>query len=120
MQTKEEEEEEASDVRWAKEHRALVQRFIVKGKTVTAITNLTRVPIANLEAERLCHELAGFVWANDNRTYGLENIEIVGRDGVILAAGKDCVGMFTDTWIGLNRLGELLCIVLGVPEDNLV
>jgi hypothetical protein len=93
VQTKAEEAEEISDAKWAVEHRALVQRFTIKGNAVVVMTTLTRQPVADLQAEQLCHELGGFVWANENWSkYGLENIQIVGSDGTPLAGREGLKG----------------------------
>ena len=65
--------------------RALVQGFNVKGQTVTVITNLTRDPVDINDAQELCHNLGAFVWANDNRHFGLQDIRVTGANGELLS-----------------------------------
>jgi hypothetical protein len=96
VQTRQEAEAEVEDARWAQHLRAIVRGFSVGDGTVTVLTSLTGaeaphpssdLPGAVLEsdAQELCHILGGFVWANDNRRFGLENILIKGADGQVLS-----------------------------------
>ena len=85
VQTKQEAEEQAEDARFMGHKRALVQGFNVKGQTVTVITNLTRDPVDINDAQELCHNLGAFVWANDNRHFGLQDIRVTGADGELLS-----------------------------------
>jgi hypothetical protein len=69
-----------------REHkRALVQGFRVKSRTVVVSTNLTGGAADINEARELCHDLGAFIWANENRHFGLENINIVGATGRVLS-----------------------------------
>jgi hypothetical protein len=86
VQTKQEADEQAEDARWVDHERATVQGFNVKGQTVTVITNLTRGPADIRDAQELCHNLGGFVWANENRRFGLQNIKVTGANGELLAS----------------------------------
>jgi len=103
VQTRQEAEAEVEDARWAEHLRATVLGFSVRGRTVTVLTNLTGaeashpsfdLPGAALEsdAQELCHGLGGFVWANDNRRFGLENIEIRGAHGQLLSSRNGISG----------------------------
>jgi hypothetical protein len=73
--------------------RVFIRGFSVKGKTVTALTNLTRDSVSILDHDRLstndaqalCQSLGGFVWANPNRHFGLEDIKITGANGELLS-----------------------------------
>jgi hypothetical protein len=92
VQTKQEAEQEAEDARFLIRKRALVQGFSVRGKTVTVMTNLTRDPVDVYDAEELCHDLGAFVWANNNRHFGLQNIKISGPHGELLSSRSGLSG----------------------------
>ena len=93
VQTKKEADDEARDALYMEHRRALVRSFSVKGKTVTVLTNLTRdsanildpQPPSTSDAQTLCQDLGGFVWANPYRHFGLEDIEITGVQGELLS-----------------------------------
>jgi hypothetical protein len=96
VQTREEAENEVEDARSAEHLRAIVRGFSVRGQTVTVLTNLTGAeplhPSFDLPGEALasyaqdlCHMLGGFVWRSENRSFGLENIEIRGANGELLS-----------------------------------
>jgi hypothetical protein len=38
------------------------------------------------DSQELCSEMGGFVWANENRHFGLQNIEIIGVQGEVLSS----------------------------------
>ncbi len=86
VQSKQEADEQAEDAQWVEHERATVQGFNVKGPTVTVITNLTRGPVGIRDAKEICHNLGGFVWANENRHFGLQNIKVTGADGELLSS----------------------------------
>lgn len=92
VQTREEYVEQVKDARWARHRRSIVTGFNVASDTVIVMTNLTpnvtygRNPIDNRDAQELCHELGGFIWANENRHWGLTNIRIVGANGELLSS----------------------------------
>jgi hypothetical protein len=93
VQTQAEYAEQAKDVEWAAHMRALVTGFRVSGNTVTALTRATRGSTYKWiegddqrEAQEVCHQMGGFVWANGNRHWGLENIEVLGAGGELLTS----------------------------------
>lgn len=86
VQTKQEADEQAEDARWVDHERAIVQGFNVKGPPVTVMTNLTGGPADIRDAKEICGNLGGFVWANENRHFGLQNIKVTGAHGVLLAS----------------------------------
>jgi hypothetical protein len=97
VQTRQEAEDEAEDTRWAQHLRAVVRGFNVRGQTVTVSTNLTGAeplhPYFDLpgeapesDAQDLCHMLGTFVWSSENRSFGLENIEVRGIRGQLLSS----------------------------------
>jgi hypothetical protein len=90
VQTKEEEAEEADDDRFVQHKLAIVKGFSVKGETVTVVTNLTSDTVDIGDAEELCHNLGSFVWSK--RQFGLENIKVIGRDGILLASREGLRG----------------------------
>jgi hypothetical protein len=100
VQTKKEAEDEARDARYMERRQALIQNFNAKGKTVTALTTLTRGsinildpdPPSTSDAQTLCQSLGGFVWAAPNRHFGLENIEIIGAQGELLSSRHGIAG----------------------------
>jgi hypothetical protein len=93
VQTVEEEQSEIKDARYMRYMGKLVKSFVVRGQTVTALTDLTArstIP-ADLAvddrraAQEICHSLGAFVWARKNRQFGLENIKVTGSHGELLA-----------------------------------
>jgi hypothetical protein len=66
--------------------RSILRGFDVRGQTVAALTNLTRDPADVADAKELCGDLGGFVWANKNRRFGLQEIEVTGADGTVLSS----------------------------------
>jgi len=86
VQTKQEADEQAEDARWVDHERAVVQGFDVKGQTVTVITDLTRASVDLRDAREICRNLGGFVWANENRHFGLQNIKVTGANGELLSS----------------------------------
>ena len=92
VQTKAEYEEDMKDVRWAEHKRSIVRGFDVNKDTVTVVTNLTRNSTFDLnemdkrDAQDLCHELGGFVWAREYRHWGLKNIRITSEAGEVLSS----------------------------------
>jgi fructosamine-3-kinase len=86
VQTKKEAEDEAEDARYMEHKRTLVQGFSVKGQTVTVLTNLTRNPVDISDAKELCHDLGAFVWANQNRHFGLQGIKVTDARGELLSS----------------------------------
>jgi hypothetical protein len=47
------------------------------------------------DAQTLCQDLGGFVWANPNRQFTLENIEINGAQGELLSFRNGRAGACT-------------------------
>ena len=86
VQTKKEAEDEAADARWQDHRLAIVKGFSVRGNTVTVITNLTGAPTDSRDAQDLCHEHGAFVWANDNRHFGMQDIRVTGANGELLSS----------------------------------
>lgn len=86
VQTRKEEEDDVEDAQFMEHMMAPVRGFSVKGRTVTVLTNLTRDPAGLGAAQELCHTLGGFVWANDNRQFGLEDIRVTGANGELLSS----------------------------------
>lgn len=92
VQTKKEYQDQLDDARWAAHMRNIVKGFAVTPNTVTVITDLTRDSTFALslsdkrDAQELCHDLGGFVWAAKNRHWGLENIKVVGANGEVLSS----------------------------------
>lgn len=94
VQTVKEFQDETVDAQFMERRQALIRGFSVKGKTVTALTNLTRDSVSILDHDRLstndaqalCQSLGGFVWANQNRHFGLEDIKITGANGELLSS----------------------------------
>lgn len=76
VQTREEETDQLEDVRWAAHERAIVRGFATEGSTILVLTNLT--PADTKDARELCHSLGGFIWAKDNRHFGLDSIAVMG------------------------------------------
>jgi len=94
--------ENSVDARYLVRRKNLVRAFNVTGNTVSLQTNLTRESRTMLDhsptstdAQELCREMGGFVWANPNRHFGLKNIEIVGIQGDILSTRKGIRGSCT-------------------------
>jgi hypothetical protein len=100
VQTKKEADDETTDALYMERSQALITGFGVKGKTVTAMTNLTRGsvdildhdPLSTSDAQTLCQHLGGFVWANRNRHFGFENIEVTGAGGELLSSRNGITG----------------------------
>jgi hypothetical protein len=103
VQTKKEAEDEAKDARYMERRQALIRNFSVRGKTVTVLTNLSRggdrildpEPPSMSDGETLCQDLGGFVWANPNRHFALEDIEIRGSQAEMLSSRSGRVGTCT-------------------------
>jgi hypothetical protein len=76
VQTKKEETDQLEDARWAAHERAIVRGFAIEGSTILVLTNLT--PADTKDARELCHSLGGFIWAKDNRHFGLDSITVMG------------------------------------------
>jgi hypothetical protein len=76
VQTKKEEADQVEDARWAAHFRSMVRGFTAEGSTLLALTTLT--PAETKEAQELCHDLGGFIWAKDNRHFGLDSITVMG------------------------------------------
>jgi hypothetical protein len=85
VQTKKEAQDEAEDAEYMDHKRSLVRGFSVAGHTVTVITNLTRDTVDFHDAQELCHNLGAFVWANENRHFGLQDIKVTGVHGELLS-----------------------------------
>jgi hypothetical protein len=58
-----------------------IKGILVQGHTVVAETNL---PGANAKASGVCSGVSGYVFANENRGLGLENVEVRGPKGAVL------------------------------------
>jgi hypothetical protein len=92
VQTRVEYEEQLKDFQWQEHMRSIVTGFRVSNNTVTASTNSTRNstydlnPIDKRDAQELCHELGAFIWANENRHWGLVNIRVLGHGGELLSS----------------------------------
>ena len=56
--------------------RAMVRGFGAEGNTLLVLTNLT--PTERKDAQELCHMAGGFIWAKDNRHFGLDSINVLG------------------------------------------
>ena len=98
VQTKKEYDEEVDEVQYEQRKRGLVLGFEVSGRTVTVKTNLTRDsrdprnPMDARDAQELCHDLGAFVWARENRHFGLDEIKIVGARGELLSSRNGLAG----------------------------
>ncbi len=72
--------------------RGIVTGFHVSNNTVTVLTNTTRNstydlnPTDKRDPQELCHELGAFIWARENRHWGLENIRVLGSSGELLSS----------------------------------
>jgi len=87
VETKKEYEDEVEGSRYMDHMRSLVVGFSVTGPTVTIMTNLARdLPADIKDARELCHDLGGFVWANGNRHFGLQDIRVTGAHGDLLSS----------------------------------
>jgi len=92
VQTQAEYEEQLKDVQWEEHMRNTVTGFRVSNNTVTVLTNATRTSTYDLnpsdrrDAQEVCHELGAFIWARDNRHWGLENIRVLGASGELLSS----------------------------------
>lgn len=86
VQTRKEAEDDVEDAQFMEHMMAPVRGFSVKGRTVTVLTNLTQDPAGIGAAQELCHTLGGFVWANDNRQFGLEDIRVTGANEELLSS----------------------------------
>jgi hypothetical protein len=92
VQTEAEYNEQLKDFEWQKHMRSIVTGFRVSNNTVTVLSNATRNstydlnPLDVRDAQELCHDLGGFVWARDNRHWGLENIMVLGVGGELLSS----------------------------------
>jgi len=84
VQTKEEEADQIDDSRWAAHERAIVKGFGTEGSTIIVLTSLA--PSDTKGARELCHSVGAFIWSNDNRHFGLENIKVVGPRGEVLSS----------------------------------
>jgi hypothetical protein len=76
VQTKKEEADQVEDARWAAHKRAIVRGFATDGSTILVLTNLS--PADAADAKELCHNVGAFIWARDNRHFGLDNITVLG------------------------------------------
>lgn len=98
VQTKAEYQEEAEDFRWNEHRRSIVTGFSVTRDTVSVMTTLTRNstyalnPMDIRDAQELCHDLGAFLWARENRHWGLNNIRIVGGSGELLSSRTGLAG----------------------------
>ncbi len=67
----------------------------VRGKTVIAKTDLSSTLENDLAARGVCIGVSGFVFGNENRSLGLNNVQVHGRDGQVLinrkGIGEQCV-----------------------------
>ncbi len=92
VQTKAEYEEQLKDFEWQEHMRSIVTGFHVSNNTVTVLTNATRNstydlnPMDKRDPQELCHELGAFIWAGENRHWGLENIRVLGSSGELLSS----------------------------------
>jgi hypothetical protein len=92
IQTRTEYDEQVKDLQWEEHMRSIVTGFRVSNDTVTVLTNVTGNstydlnPMDKLDAQELCHELGAFIWARDNRHWGLENIRVLGPGGELLSS----------------------------------
>jgi hypothetical protein len=84
VQTADEAAQEAGDADFTAHKRASVKGFTVKGQTITVSTGLGDLDIS--EARDLCRDLGAFVWAKENRHFGIENIVITGLNGDVLSS----------------------------------
>lgn len=66
-----------------KHDQTTVIGFKTEGNIVVVLTNLT--PAQTKEAQDLCHDVSGFVWANENRHFGLDDIKVLGARNDLLA-----------------------------------
>lgn len=53
----------------------------VRGNIVEVRTNLSS---KNEKADNICGAVSGFVFSNENRSYGLNNVKVLGENGQIL------------------------------------
>jgi len=83
VQTKQEEQAETDDSTVMAYEGSLVTGFEVKGNTVLVHSHLTSAKLN--DAQQICHDLGGWVWAKDNRSFGVENIKVLGSSGEILS-----------------------------------
>jgi len=60
----------------------MVRGFRTEGSTFLVLTNLA--PANAKDAQELCHMAGSFIWANENRHFGLEGIKVVGAGGELL------------------------------------
>jgi len=86
VQTKEDAEEQSADFQFVTRNLATVRGFSVHGETVTVETNLSDGVDGDYRAREICRSLGGFVWANENRHYELQDIKVVGTRGEILSS----------------------------------
>ena|ERR1035438_3996179 len=92
VQSKAEYEEQLKDFEWQEHMRSIVTGFRVSDNTVTVLSNATRDstydlnPMDKRDAQELCHELGAFIWASENRHWGLENIKVLGAGGELLSS----------------------------------
>ena len=96
VQTVKEAQDEAVDAVYMEHRQALIRGFRVRGKTATALTNLTRDSVSILDhnrrtndAQSLCQALSSFEFGKPTDKFGLENIEIVGTQGELLSSPTD-------------------------------
>jgi hypothetical protein len=68
-----------------------ILRLSVRGATVIVKTNLS---LKEEKAGRICGAVSGFVFSNENRSLGLENVQVYSSDGQILinrrGLGESC------------------------------
>ncbi len=53
----------------------------VRGSTVDVVTNLAA---KGQQAENICGAVSGFVFSNQNRPLGLNNVRVIGQNGQVL------------------------------------
>jgi hypothetical protein len=61
----------------------------VQGDTVVVNTNLA---MADSRAQGICSAVSGYVFSNENRNRGMENIQVVGTNGAILIHRQGLAG----------------------------
>ena len=92
VQTNAEYQEQLKDFEWQEHRRSIVTGFRVSNSTVTVLTKATRNstydlnPMDKRDAQELCHDLGAFIWASENRHWGLENIRVLGASGALLSS----------------------------------
>ena len=91
MQTKREADEQAADARLMAYTRALVQSFRRQGSHGDGHNKAHQRPADIHSAQDVCRYLGAFVWANDNRQYGLEDIKVTGANGELLSMSEHLV-----------------------------